>query len=50
MSKHEDTATAAKILLETVAASFGRVAGSMRETSARLDATLRRIRAVHKAA
>ena len=50
MSKHEDTVTAARTLLESVGASFDRIGGSMRETSARLEAALLRIRAVQKPA
>ncbi len=48
MSKREVTVTAAKNLLQTVADSFARVAGSMRDTSMKLDATLMRIKTVHR--
>ena len=50
MSKLENVGVAAKALLESVSASFGRVSGAMRETSAHLDASLGRIRAIKKVA
>ncbi len=49
MSKPENVGVAIKALLESVSASFGRVSGTMRDTSVSLDAALGRIRAIGKA-